>query len=110
MTAPTPDIVTRYLDAADSRDSAACAACFTETGTVVDEGKTYRGRDEIFDWREATLSRFTYTTTVAGSEAVSDSEYRVKVLVEGDFPGGIAKLTFDFTLEDGQISQLSIVE
>lgn len=41
---------------------------------------------------------------------MSDSEYRVKVLVEGDFPGGVAKLTFDFTLEDGLIAHLSIVE
>jgi ketosteroid isomerase-like protein len=109
MTTAAPDVVTRYLQAADARDSKACANCFTENGTVLDEGKTYRGRAEILAWREDTLGRFTYTTTVTGSEPVSDGKYRVSARIVGDFPGATADLTYDFTLDGDLIADLRIV-
>jgi hypothetical protein len=110
MTPTAPAVVTRYLHAADAGDIDALANCFTERGTALDEGKTYRGRAEIRSWREDLLGRFTYTTTITGSAPVSDEEYRVAVRVDGDFPGGTAALTFDFTLEGDLIAALRIVE
>ncbi|MDX6231059.1 MAG: hypothetical protein QOI76_4449, partial [Frankiales bacterium] len=32
----------------------------------------------------------------------------VNARIEGDFPGGVVDLTFDFTLADGLIADLSI--
>jgi hypothetical protein len=107
MTAP--EIITRYLMAADTKDPAACAGCFTEDGTVLDEGVTYHGRGEIVRWREETLAKWTYTTTVTGSAPTGADEYRVTAHLEGDFPGGEADLTFGFTLRDGLIAALKIV-
>ena len=109
-TAPFPEIVHRYLRAADVRDSQACAECFTVDGTVLDEGKTYRGREEISAWREGASSQWSYTTTVTASEATGDTAYRVMADLDGDFPGGHASLNFDFALRDGLIAELRIVE
>jgi SnoaL-like domain len=110
MTDTTPDVVTRYLRAADAKDPQACADCFTKTGTVLDEGVTYRGRDDIKSWRETTLGKWTYTTEVTGSIPITPDEHQVTVHVAGDFPGGQADLTYSFTLQDDLIAALKIVE
>lgn len=110
MTDNAPDVVARYLAAADAKDPKAVAACFADDGTVVDEGVTYTGRGEIEAWREQTLSKWTYTTTVTGSEPVSADRYRVRVHLSGDFPGGEADLTYDFMIAGGLIKGLRIAE
>jgi ketosteroid isomerase-like protein len=105
-----PDVITRYLRAADEKDAKTLAACFTADGTVLDEGVTYTGHDEIVGWREGALSKWTYTTAVLRTESVSDHEHLVFVHIEGNFPGGQADLTYRFILNDGLISALNIVE
>jgi ketosteroid isomerase-like protein len=108
MSENMPAVIDRYLAAAEAGDTETLASCFTEDGTVLDEGTTYRGRPEIIRWRDETLSKWTYTTTLLGSEPVGDSAYRVTVRVEGNFPGGTADLGFDFVLADGLIRDLRI--
>ncbi len=110
MTVTTPAVVTRYLRAADDQDFEALAACFTPEGTVVDEGNTYRGHDAIVAWRERTAATWEYTSTVLGSEAIGDGEYRVVVHVEGNFPGGTADLTYTFSVDGDRLAALTIVE
>jgi ketosteroid isomerase-like protein len=101
--------VTRYLAASDGGDVRALADCFTPDGTVLDEGHTYRGQQAIIGWREALAGKWTYTSTVTGSQPVSEQEYRVSVHLEGNFPGGVADLTYRFALREGLIEDLSIV-
>ncbi len=103
-----PAVVTRYLAAAAAGEFATLADCFTADGTVTDEGHTYRGRIEIIGWRESLASQFTYTATVTSSEPINDSEYRVTAHLVGDFPGGVADLTYRFVLDDGLIADLTI--
>jgi ketosteroid isomerase-like protein len=105
----TPDVITRYLQAADAKEFEAAAACFIPDGTVLDEGRTYRGPAEIAGWRRA-ATRWTYTTEVTGSEPVSAREYRVRVHASGDFPGGQADLAYTFRLDGDAIAALAIVE
>ena len=102
----TPEVIARYLRAADEKDFQALAACFTEDGSVVDEGKTYVGRDAIRGWREGTVAQWTYTTTVTGTEQVAGNRYDVAIHLEGDFPGGEVDLTQAFTVSDGLIGHL----
>jgi len=104
-----PPAVTRYLAASGAGDAAAIADCFTPDGTVLDEGATHRGRAEIRAWREAVARQYTFTSTVTGSEPVDVDHHRVTVRVEGDFPGGVADLTYRFGLRDGLIADLAIV-
>jgi hypothetical protein len=108
MTATAPEVVDRYLDSAKAGDAEALAGCFTADGTVLDEGVTYRGREKIVAWRVALASKYTYTTTVTGSEPAGAGAYRVTVHLVGDFPGGEADLAYRFALRDGLIAALTI--
>lgn len=110
MSTSTPAVVTRYFAAADASDFTGLADCFTEAGFVVDEGTTYQGPAAIIGWRESLAGKWTYTSTVTGSESISPSEYRVHVHLEGDFPGGVAELTYRFALQGDAIAELSIAE
>jgi ketosteroid isomerase-like protein len=103
-----PIVVNQYLQAANGKDFEALADCFTPDGTVLDEGHTHTGRAEIIGWREDLALKYTYTSTVTGSTPLSDDRYRVNVRVEGDFPGGVAELSYDFTLSGELISDLRI--
>jgi hypothetical protein len=109
MSQEVPTVISRYLASAGAGDFTALADCFTPTGKVVDEGHAYQGRDEIIGWRQSLAGKWTFTTTITGSEPVNDSEYRVNAHVEGNFPGGVADLTYRFTLQDDLISDLSIL-
>ncbi|PRY37932.1 nuclear transport factor 2 family protein [Umezawaea tangerina] len=105
-----PAVVTRYLKAADAGDARAVAECFSEDGTVVDEGVTYRGRAEIAAWQERTSAQWTFTSTVTGERSLGEDRHLVTTHVEGDFPGGQVDLGFDFTVHDGLVSALVIGE
>jgi len=104
----TPDVITRYLRAADEQDFEALAGCFTEDGTAIDEGETHVGRDAIRRWRESVVAKYTYTTTITGAERLADDRFHVDVHLVGDFPGGEVDLTEDFTLRDGLIERVAI--
>ncbi|MFC4530419.1 nuclear transport factor 2 family protein [Sphaerisporangium dianthi] len=104
------DVIERYFQVAQRQDHEGVAACFSEDGVVVDEGRAYRGRPEIQGWREATAGTWTYTVTVLDTEHLGGQEYKAHTLVRGDFPGGEVKLTFRFTLRDGLIARLHIGE
>jgi ketosteroid isomerase-like protein len=105
----TPDVVANYLKAADEGDLTAVAGCFTDDGTVLDEGRTYHGRDEIRAWRERLSSQWEFTRTITGSEPQPDVGYLVRTHVEGNFPGGVADLSLRFTLAGALISDLTIL-
>src|SRR4029077_11064513 len=47
---PTP--VAAYLAAEEAKDPDALSRCFTEDGTVHDEGRDYRGREAIPQWNQ----------------------------------------------------------
>jgi uncharacterized protein (TIGR02246 family) len=103
-----PDVITRYLQAADEKDFEALAGCFAEHGSVVDEGETHVGRDAIRRWREGTVAQWTYTTTVRGAEQVAGDRYDVAIHLEGNFPGGEVDLTQTFVVGGGLIRRLVI--
>jgi hypothetical protein len=103
-----PDVVSRYFDLAADRDVEAIVALFTDDATVIDEGETRHGLDAIRDWQTGPVSRYEYTTVIAGSEALGGDQYRVVVRLEGNFPGGIADLNYDFTVDGDRVSWLKI--
>ena len=86
-TSDTPAAIDRYLREAAEGDLDVLVACFTADATVIDEDKAFRGHDEIRRWRETVTSKFTYTLTVLGTEAVGSDRYTVAVRLDGDFPG-----------------------
>ncbi|WP_193046531.1 nuclear transport factor 2 family protein [Mycolicibacterium baixiangningiae] len=103
-----PDAVRTYLAAHRVRDVDTAIATFTADAVVTDEGRTYRGRDEIVDWLGAAAREYTFTTDFTDATVTGGAYADVVQHLEGDFPGGVADLHFRFTLDGGLISRLII--
>jgi ketosteroid isomerase-like protein len=105
---PAPNAVQQYFNADSRRDIDAIVALFTADAIVVDEGQTRRGTTEIRDWQEGPASQYQYTTEVLSGESTNGDRYVVTGRLEGNFPGGTADLTWQFTLAGDLISRLQI--
>ncbi len=115
MTTPTrisprelPAAVRRYLAAHAARDSATAIESFSPDAVVVDEGRTYRGTDEVLEFLRRAGAEFEYTTELMGSERLGDERWVVHNRLEGDFPGGVADLSYRFTIDGDRITELVI--
>jgi uncharacterized protein (TIGR02246 family) len=103
-----PAVITTYLAAHQARDLDPALACYTEDAVAVDEGHTYRGKREIRDWLARAAGEYSYTTKLIAAQRVDDEHYVAVHHLEGDFPGGVVDLRFQFTLRDGHIAELVI--
>jgi ketosteroid isomerase-like protein len=103
-----PETIISYLTAHRTRDIDTAISCYTEDATVVDEGNTYRGPDQIRDWLDRSAAEYTYTIELTGARQSDDEHYVATHHLEGDFPGGVVDLQFRFTLRDRRIAQLTI--
>ena len=101
-----PEPIEAYFEA-DRRDGHAVARCFTNDGTVRDEGKTHTGLAAIEAWRTATAEQYSYVAEPFALEK-QDRKYIVTSRVTGDFPGSPVDLQYTFTLERGKIASLEI--
>jgi ketosteroid isomerase-like protein len=108
MTGTTPDVITAYFRAAERGDLDALVACFTDDAAVTDEGKTWRGHDEIRTWRVDVATVYEYTLEVLSTEAEEGDHYAVTTRLEGNFPGSPVDLVYRFVLRDGLINGLEI--
>jgi hypothetical protein len=101
-----PEPIKAYFEA-DRRDGHAVARCFTNDGTVIDEGQTHTGLAAIEAWKTAASAQFSYTTEPFVLEQ-KDRKYIVTSRVTGDFPGSPVDLRYTFALERGKIASLEI--
>ena len=115
MTAPTdiqpsrlPATIRDFLAAQTARDTDAAVRGFTAAAVVVDDGRTFRGTDEILRFLRDAGSEFTFTTELIGAQRVDDARWVAVNRLEGDFPGGVAELDFRFTLDGDRIAELVI--
>jgi hypothetical protein len=106
--AALPDVITTYLRAHQARDLDPAVAAYRPDATVTDEGRTYRGHDEIRVWLAGSASEFTYTIEMSGASKLDDDHYDITHHLEGNFPGGQVDLHFRFVLRDGAIAELAI--
>lgn len=102
------DVIQRYFAAQSARDFDTMVNLFTDDGVVNDEGKTWRGRSGIREWRDKAASAYQYTTQVLEVHGVDEGEYSALVRLEGNFPGGIVELEYHFALAGGKIKSLEI--
>lgn len=103
-----PATIRQYLDRHRVRDAEGAIATFAPDATVLDEGHTYQGIAEIRSWLVNGASEYTYITTETGYERRDSDRFTVLTHLEGNFPGGVADLAFDFTLTGGLIGALEI--
>lgn len=100
-----PKVLTELVKAQDNFDSTSYADCFTETAVVVDEGKTYNGKNEIKSWIEKANKE--YQVTMKPIEYSETTEI-LKAEVSGNFPGSPVILSYHLRLKDGLIQSLRI--
>jgi hypothetical protein len=105
---PAEDVVSRYFEVDARRDVEMMLSLFIDEAVVIDEGREWRGSGEIRRWRLGPASKYEYTTTLERIDAIDDTHYRASGRIDGNFPGGTAELTWDFSMVGGLISRLEI--
>lgn len=108
QTTQLPPIVRSYLTAHRDHDSETALATFAADATVVDEGHTYRGLDEIRGWLQRAAGEYTYTIELTGAEQLGEGRWMAVHHLEGDFPGGVVDLRFEFSIAGDEIAHLVI--
>lgn len=106
MAIDLPKPILDYFQA-DKGDRNAVAEYFTEAATVTDEGKTYRGRNAIQEWKTASSKKYSYTVEPFLVEDVSGRTV-VTAHVAGNFPGSPIDLRYFFLLDGRKIASLEI--
>ena len=107
MTLDLPTPVANYFSA-DTSDSEAVAQCFTENAVVKDEGRTFKGRAAIRQWKADASAKYQYTCEPFVCER-RDGQVIVTSRLTGNFPGSPVNLRFVFRLEGDKIASLKIV-
>lgn len=103
-----PASIRAYLTAHAAGETELALRTFAPDAQVVDDGRTYRGSDEIHRFLTKAGAQFTYTTELVGAQRVDDEHWVAVNRLEGDFPGGVAELRYRFTLADDVITHLTI--
>jgi ketosteroid isomerase-like protein len=106
--ASIPRLIEIYQAAHDRHDVGAALATFTEDAVVRDEDETWTGTDQIRQWLAKTSSEYTYTRTLLGFEPTGTTAWLVRNRLEGNFPGNMVDLRYEFTLDGDRISELTI--
>ena len=102
-----PEIVTRYLDAANRFNVADAANCFSPDAHVHDENHDYTGLDAVRDWIGETSRKYRPQSEVLTARAQANG-LLLTARVSGSFPGSPVDLDYAITLRDGKISSLKI--
>lgn len=102
-----PKVVEDLVQAQNNFDNVAYAACFSETGEMLDEGKLYKGRVAIETLIAETNEKYRSVMkpleyTGNGTSSVLSAE------VSGTFPGSPLVLKFHFDIVDGEIQYLKV--
>lgn len=103
-----PGVISRYQDAHDRHETEVALSAFAPDARVVDEGREYRGSDEIREWLRTAGSEFTYTRTFVSAEAPAADTWLVLSHLEGNFPGGVVDLRYKLVLTADLIAELLI--
>jgi len=101
-----PAVVERYLEAANQFDAAAAAACFTPGAIFRDNGHEYVGTAAIESLMAESNEVQPHITVT--SARVDDGTANIVGTIEGNFPESPVELDFEFHLQDGKISQLTV--
>ena len=106
MTLDLPTPVANFFSA-DTSDSEAVAQCFTENAVVKDEGRTFKGRAAIRQWKAAASAKYQYTSEPSVCDR-QNGPVIVTSRLTGNFPGSPVNLRFFFRLEGDKIESLEI--
>lgn len=103
-----PSVIVGYQEAHDRHDIGAALASFSNDAVVHDENETWVGTDRIRQWLTKTSSEYTFTRALLGAERTSTESWLIRNRLEGNFPGNVVDLRYEFTLDGDRISALKI--
>ena len=106
--AELPAVVRRYQDAHDRHETDVALSAFAPDAEVLDDGHEYHGTDEIRTWLSTAASEYQFTRSFVSAEAVDAETWLVVNHLEGNFPGGVVDLRYEFLLSGDLISALVI--
>jgi hypothetical protein len=106
--ASIPPLIEHYQAAHHRHDIDAALASFADHAVVHDEDENWAGTDRIRQWLTKTSTEYTYTRTLLGAEPTGTASWLVRNRLEGNFPGNVVDLRYEFTLESDRISALTI--
>jgi ketosteroid isomerase-like protein len=107
MALDVPEPVAAYLAAEAAKDADALSCCFTEDGTVHDEGRDYRGRDSIRQWKQEVDTKYRSVLQTVNAQTHGD-KVTVRARLTGEFPGSPVELDHIFKLSNDKIASLEI--
>jgi hypothetical protein len=107
MTLNVPEPVAAYLAAEEAKDPDSLFRCFTEDGMVHDEGRDYRGRNSIRQWKQEVDTKYRYILQTVDAQTHGDKVV-VRVRLTGEFPGSPVELDHIFKLSNDKIASLEI--
>ncbi len=107
MALDVPKPVGEYLAAEEAKDADALSRCFTEDGTVHDEGQDYHGRHSIRQWKQAADAKYRYVLRMVNVRTFGEL-VTVRARLTGDFPGSPVELDHIFKLSGDKIASLEI--
>ncbi len=103
-----PATLSSYLAAHAAGDTGTAVRAFGPTAVVVDQGRTFRGTDEVLCFLRGAGAEFTYTTELVGAQRIDGTRWVAVNRLEGDFPGGLAWLDYRFAMDGDLIAELVI--
>jgi ketosteroid isomerase-like protein len=107
MAVDMPEPIAQYMAAEEAKDADALSRCFTEDGTVHDEGQYYHGRDSIRQWKHAADAKYRYVLQTVNVQTFGDL-VTVRARLTGEFPGSPVELDHIFKLSKDKIVSLEI--
>lgn len=108
MSSQLPQVIVTYQAAHDRHDVEAALGTFTADAKVHDEDQDWIGTDQIRRWLIKTSTEYTFTRTLVDVESPGPDSWLVRNRLEGNFPGGVVTLRYEFVLDGENISRLSI--
>lgn len=103
-----PPAIETFQTAHDRRDIATALAQFVDGATVLDDGRAYDGTAAVESFLRTAASEYTFTRTLVAAVEIAPDHWVVTNHLDGDFPGGQVDLTYEFRLEHGLITHLTI--
>jgi hypothetical protein len=107
MTFAVPEPVAAYLAAEPAKNADAISHCFAQDGAVRDEGREYRGRDTIRQWKASADAKYQYLLEMVDVRTLGDV-VTVVARLTGEFPGSPVELDHIFKLSGDKIASLEI--
>ncbi|MEJ5051390.1 nuclear transport factor 2 family protein [Chryseobacterium culicis] len=104
-----PNILQEFLEAQKVFDSTSLSRCFSDHATVFDEGKIYKGKEEIRQWNEKSNNEF-QTFFEIQIFSTQENTVQLKINISGSFDGSPILLNFYFRIEEDLIAALAITE